>query len=299
MSTPSPALRAYPPPDPPAALSAGTELRPDLLIAPDLRLLKPLGGGDRYEAWIAWHDRLLAPVVVKLLRPHLAGDERARRAIAREVEALSRLSHPVLVRSFGANLDAAVPHLTLELLDGPRLSTLLRRYGPLSGEQAVLLARQLASALHYIANQGWVHLDVKPRNIIVMATPRLIDLSVARPIEVARRTTGVGTAAYMAPEQIDPARAGEIGPPSDVFGFGATLHEALAARQAFPATPQEPFPQLRSDRPTLPTKTPPVLAALVTAALDPDPARRPDAATVHDALDDLVTWAARSGRRLR
>ncbi len=268
-------------------------------LSRDLRLMQPLGGGDRYEVWVAWDDRLLAPVVVKLLRPNLIGDERARRAMAREAEALGGLWHPVLVRSFGADLGAAVPYLTLELLEGPRLSTLLRRYGPLSAEQVVLMARRLASALHYMAAEAWVHLDVKPRNIIVTATPRLIDLSVARPIAVARRTTGVGTAAYMAPEQIDPARAGSIGPASDVFGLGATLHEALTGRPAFPSSHAERHPQLRLERPVLPPKTPPVLAALVSAALEPDPAARPTAGNIHDELDELTTWAARSARRLR
>lgn len=275
------------------ALEAGSH------IGPELWLLERLGGGDRYEAWVAWDDRLLAPVVVKLLRPHLLSEARSRRAMEREVQALLRLSHPVLVRPFGADLDAPVPYLTLELLEGPRLSTLLRRHGPLSAEQAVLLARQLASALHYIAGEGWVHLDVKPRNVIVTATPRLIDLSVARPMAVARRTSGVGTGAYMAPEQIDPRRSGEIGPPSDVFGLGATVYEALTARQAFPSLPDDPHPQLGVDRPALPPKTPHQLAALVTAALDPDPARRPAAARIHDELDDLAVWAGRSARRLR
>lgn len=274
-------------------------LEPGAELAAGLRLLERLGGGDRYEAWIAWDDRLLVPVVAKLLRPELRDDPRALGAIAREAHALHLLEHPVLVRSFGSHLDGTLPYLVLEFLDGPRLSTLLRRHGPLSIEQVVLMARQLAAALHYMGHEGWVHLDVKPRNVIMTASPRLIDLSVARPIRVARGTTGVGTDAYMAPEQILPERSGEIGPPSDVFGLGATLLEALTGRQPFPASRTERHPQLRPDRPPLPEQAPSLLRDLVAATLDDRPDRRPTAAAVHDALDGLAEWAHRSIRRLR
>ena len=268
-------------------------------LAPGRRVLHLLGGGDRYEAYVVWEDSLLAPLVAKVLRPHLLADQRARAGMAREAEALERLRHPALPRGFGAELAADAPHLLLELLDGPRLSTLLRRHGPLSAEQVVLLGRQVASALHYIAHEGWVHLDVKPRNIIMAAAPKLIDLSVARPISLARRTSGVGTDAYMAPEQVDPGRRDEIGPPSDVFGLAAVLYEALTGRQAFPPAPRARFPQLGTFRPHFPDKTPPPVAELLAAALDDRPERRPTAAGIHDGLDELVGWAARSGRRFR
>ena len=81
---------------------------------------------------------------------------------------------------------ATRPHLVLEHLEGPRLSSLIRRYGPLPPEQLVPLATQLCSALHYLAAEGVVHLDVKPANTIMAAPPRLIDLSVAMPLAAAR-----------------------------------------------------------------------------------------------------------------
>src|SRR5687768_3682802 len=96
-------------------------------IVPGRHALKLLGGGDRYEAYVAWDDRLHVPVVAKLLRPHLVEDARSRRAIDAEAVALERLQHPVLVRSFGAVLHGNRPHLILEHIEGPRLSTLLRR----------------------------------------------------------------------------------------------------------------------------------------------------------------------------
>jgi serine/threonine protein kinase len=239
-------------------------------------------------------------VVAKVLRRHLVDDPGARAAIAAEADALEQLQHPVLVRSFGSDLDGDRPHLVLEFLDGPRLSTLLRKFGPLAAEQLVPLARQLCSALQFIAAEGWVHLDVKPRNIVMTASPRLIDLSVARRQAEARHIgRHVGTDAYMAPEQCDPARFGEIGPPADVWGLGATLFECLTARQAFPADGVGRFPQLRNDPPALPVKVPTPLAAAVRASLVSDPAARPTAAELDEMFEPLAEWSSRAIRRLR
>jgi serine/threonine protein kinase len=275
-------------------------LEPGDAIVPGRRALKLLGGGDRYEAYVAWDDRLHIPVVAKVLRPDLVDDPGARHAIAAEAEALDRLQHPVLVRSFGAVLDGERPHLILEFLDGPRLSTLIRRYGPLAAEQLVPLAMQVCSALQFMAGEGWVHLDVKPRNIVMTSSPRLIDLSVARPSSAARRLRRpTGTDAYMAPEQCDPARFSQVGPPADVWGLGATLFEALTARQAFPADNLGRFPQLRVGAPRLPEKAPPALTAAVAACLVDDPGSRPTAGELEELLEPLAEWSARALRRLR
>lgn len=269
-------------------------------IAPGRSALRLLGGGDRYEAYVAWDDRLHLPVVAKVLRRHLVADPNARAAIAAEAEALEALQHPVLVRSFGAVLTGDRPHLVLEFLDGPRLSTLIRKYGPLAAEQLVPLARRLCSALAFLAGEGWVHLDVKPRNIVMTSSPRLIDLSVTRRVDAARRiAVPVGTDAYMAPEQCDPARFSLIGPPADIWGLGATLFEALAGRQAFPHDGGARFPQLRTPPPSLPEKAPPALATAVLACLADDPAARPTAEQLDEILEPLGDWSARAMRRLR
>jgi serine/threonine protein kinase len=278
----------------------GWSFAPGAAIVPGRRALKLLGGGDRYEAWVAWDDRLHSPVVAKLLRRDVVDDPSARAAIAAEAEALERLQHPALVRSFGAVLDVDRPHLILEFLDGPRLSTLIRKFGPLAAEQLVPLGRRICSALQFMAGEGWVHLDVKPRNIVMTSSPRLIDLSVTRrQVDARRITRPVGTDAYMAPEQCDPARFGEIGPAADVWGLGATLFEALAGRQAFPTSGVARFPQLRKPPPPLPDKVPPALAAAIGACLQDDPSRRPTAAELDEALEPLAEWSARAVRRLR
>jgi eukaryotic-like serine/threonine-protein kinase len=256
-------------------------------IAEGLRAVRLLGGGLRYEAYLAWHDHLRALVVVKVLRPDLVDDEATRAGLRGEAQALDYLAHPQLLRSFGARLDHARPHVILEFIEGPRLSTLIRRYG-VNIEQLLPLALNLCSVLHYLAHEGYVHLDVKPRNIIMGHEPRLIDLSIARRMEDLAALRGpVGTDAYMAPEQCDPARFATIGPPADVWGLGATLHEALTGRQPFEKGPER-FPQLRRPPRPLPADVPAPLAELVRACMAPHPEQRPTAGELADRLEPLV-----------
>ena len=231
------------------AIGPGDELVPGVVAE------KRLGGGERYEAYLGWHDQLFAPVVVKMVRPALVEDRSTLRGLAREVEMLRRLAHPVIVRTFGHQLDGPRPHVVLEHLDGPRLSTLLRKFGPLPLEQLLPLGLEMCSALHYLRVESVVHLDVKPSNIIMGSPPRFIDLSIARSVEQARVLDHVvGTDAYMAPEQCDPPRTGNPDVAADVFGLGATLFEAASGAQPFArgsreehALPHERWPQLTED----------------------------------------------------
>ena len=278
-------------------LDEGTE------IAPRRSVLKALGGGHEYEVYLVWDDTLFAIMVAKLLRPHLLGDERSRRHLEREAEALERLAHPVLLRGFGAVLDGEYPHVLVEHLEGPTLRRLIKRGGPLPLEQSLPLALHIASAIHYLATEDIVHMDVKPDNIVMGIPPRLIDLSVARPVERARRIRGaIGTNAYMPPEQCLPGEAGEIGPASDVWGLGATIFHAVAGERPFPrptseddgAPVEERFPQLVEDPGPLPDHVPSELAGVVLASLRKDPDERPSASEMALALQPLV--AALPGR---
>jgi len=261
-------------------------------IAPGLDAVRRLGGGKAFEAYLAWDARRHALVVAKLLRPHLLGDTKALAALRREAAALDRFSHPVLPRLFDARLDGERPLLVLELLDGPRLSTVIRRF-PVSVEQVLPLALQLCSALHYLAVEGWVHLDVKPSNVILSSPPRLIDLSIARPVADARRLeTPAGTHRYMAPEQCERASFGRIGPATDVWGLGATLYEAITRRRPFPDAPEGAegrgrFPQLDVAPAPLPQGLPDELAEVVFRCLSRNPDSRPTAADVAAVLEPV------------
>jgi serine/threonine protein kinase len=276
-------------------------------IAPGRTVLRAIGGGSRYEALLVWDERLYAIMVAKVLRPDQAEDEHALRELRREAEALERLAHPVIVRGFDAVLDGLYPHLLIEHLEGPTLRRLIKRGGPVQLLQALPLALHVASALHYMAREGMVHLDVKPDNIVMGVPPRLIDLSIASDLERAARLRGpIGTDSYMAPEQC--GAGGGMGPASDVFGLGATLFHAVTGYKPFPRErgardsddPEVRFPQLTRDPLPLPEPLPSPLARLVERMLARDPSARPAAGAVATELEPLVAALPRRltfGRR--
>jgi serine/threonine protein kinase len=269
-------------------------------IVPGRVALSRLGGGTLFETYLAWDDRLFFIVVAKLIRPDRVGEASAANRLGREAETLARLSHPVLVRSFGAVLEGSRPHLVLEHTEGPTLKSLLRKYGPLPLEQILPLALNLCSALHYMGTQGIVHLDVKPGNVIMGAPPVLIDLSLARPLkQAAEITTPIGTEPYMAPEQCDPGNRGTIGPAADVWGLGVSLFEALTGRRPFPRNggnvedPVARFPQLGREPDPLPPDTPLAVAETVLRCLEKDPSERPTAIELGMSLQPVVASARR------
>lgn len=277
-------------------------------IAPGRSVLKSLGGGSRFEAMLVWDERLHAIMVAKVLRPDQAEDDKALRELRKEATALDRLAHPVIVRGFGAVLDGPYPHVLIEHLEGPTLRRLLRKGGSLPLQQLLPLALHIASALHYMSAEGMAHLDVKPDNVVMGVPPRLIDLSIATPLEECPRLRGpIGTDSYMPPEQCI-RDSGEIGSPSDVFGLGATLSRALMGAKPFPRErgaaesedPEVRFPQLVRGPEPLPDWVPADLARLIERMLAHDPGARPRAADVAEELEPLVAALPRKmtfGRR--
>lgn len=279
-------------------------------IVPDRFALKKLGGGYDYEAYLAWDEKLAFLTVAKILRPHLVGNDRAEKGLAREAGALGRLQHPLLVRGFGAVLRGPRPHVLMEHLEGPHLARLIRRHGPLPLEQFIPLAMNLCSVAHYLANEKMLHLDIKPRNIVVGVPPRLIDLSVARSFSRAERITGqVGTDLYMAPEQCEPNKHFTIGPPADVYGIGATLYQSICGKRPFERPDgydvndlHERFPQLsQTPEPLDPKKVPSIVADAIMDCLRNDPNERPTARELMDRLEPVLAALPRKHRlgRLR
>jgi eukaryotic-like serine/threonine-protein kinase len=271
-------------------------------ITPELTVLRLLGGGSAYEAYLAFDDLTWSPVVVKVVRPAQVLREGTLRGLRREVATLESVRHPAVVRCLRAQLEGDRPHVVLENLDGPRLSTLIRRHGPLEPAQYLPLGIEVATAVHYFRRQGLVHLDIKPSNVIMGAPAKLIDLSVARPLDdAAALEQPVGTDAYMAPEQCDPPTSGRPGPPTDVWGLGATLFEAVAGHRPFEGVrledvaPADRLPQLSTSPRPLPDRTPAAVADVVRACLAADPADRPAPSDVADALGSVLERLPRGG----
>src|SRR5829696_2547853 len=239
-------------------LRAGDELVPGRAVH------ALLGGGTSYEAYLVFDQELHYAAVAKVLRPSRAEDVGARRGLAREAALLEQLRHPVVVRSLGAVPDGPRPHMLLEHLEGPRLSTLVRRHGPLALEQLLPLALELASALHHLRVRGLVH------------------LSVARTVEQAAALQHVvGTDGYLAPEQELPW-TGEVGPAADVHGLGATLVHAATGR-----------PPTGGGLGGLPDGVPSRLLGIVRSCLAPRPADRPTPAQVAEAVEPLIALLPR------
>jgi serine/threonine protein kinase len=267
-------------------------------IAEGRSVVENLGGGRRYEVYLVWDERLYSLAVAKVLRPDRVERDSAVRALRREAELLERLAHPVVVRGFDAVLEGDYPHVLIEYLDGVMLRRLISRHGRLPLEQLMPVAQQILSALHYLSTEGVVHLDVKPGNIVMGVPPRLIDLSLARPVEsAAELQKAVGTWSYMAPEQCDPlSHPGEVGLPADIWGLGATLHHAISGEFPFARAREAAAssdlrircPQLVEEPAPLPKDVPPLLQRLIAEMLARDPGQRPSPSEVADALEPLA-----------
>jgi serine/threonine protein kinase len=231
LGVPIASARCTEPCGPPAA-GGEWDLRRGDSLAPGRRVVRRLGDGGAHEAFLV-ETAASGLAVAKLPRPSLAGDVHRLVSLRDEGDALSRLSAPAVPRHLDTVLTGAHPHLLMEYVAGPTLCTAIAARGPLPASVVAGLGRVLALGLAAIARAGWVHLDVKPANIVLNAVPRLLDFELARPAaDAARMTRAAGTWDYNPPEQRAAATAseGRIGPAADVFALALTLGEALAGR---------------------------------------------------------------------
>jgi serine/threonine protein kinase len=278
-------------------------LAPGTAIAPGYEVIEHLSRGRRLDVYDAWSEERGARVVIKALRPDRADEPQPRRSLAREGELLERFTHPHIVR--GYETLAEPPLIVLETLPGATLDSLAEDPDTeLSAPELAHLGMHIGSAIGYIHRQGFLHLDLKPSNVIANGQiAKLIDLSLAQPPGPA--PPGIGTWLYMAPEQ---ARGGVLGPPGDVWGLGAVLFEMATGEPPFddpdydgvPTTDdrvgseasEPPYPQLTSSAPRLEDRRPDLpreLAELVADSLAAAPEERPP---VDDVLRRLAEIAA-------
>ena len=175
-------------------------------------------------------ERLGRQVAVKRLHADSPVDVEHR--FTREAKLGASLNHPNLVSVFDTTTDDEGVLIVMEFVDGEPLSRVLRR-GPLRPEEVVRMVRDLGDALDHAHAQGVVHRDVKPGNVLIRhdGLTKLADLGIATASDgtrITRSGTVLGTAAYMAPEQLD---GSEAGPPADIYALAAIAFEALSGKK--------------------------------------------------------------------
>ena len=263
--------------------------RPGQEVAPGYRVIAHLRRGHDLDAYDAWSDERYCRCVLKTPRPDRTHRPRVRRLLLAEGRLLLGLAHPNLVRAYDlVRTRPGQPVLVLETLTGATLSYLLHGGGreQLAVPDLAQLGRQLCSVIRYLHDRGYLHLDLKPSNIIAdTGRAKVVDLGHAR--HPGDCPGGVGTPASMAPEQV---LGGYLGPAADVWGIGLVLFEAATGVQPFepPGGPsgEDDCPQV--DHPAPPVSRLRRLPRALTDALDGclrrDPADRPTLAELWSAL---------------
>jgi serine/threonine-protein kinase len=186
--------------------------------------------------WEAEDRVLTRRVAIKVLHPHLAGDEGFRTRFRREAVAAAGLAHPHVVTTYDTGHDSEVAYIVMELVEGTTLARLLEQDGPLPVAKAVDIAVQVADALDCAHSHGLIHRDVKPANILLRPDGhvKVADFGIAKAAagasDLTRTGVVLGTAKYLSPEQVsgDPAEAA-----SDVYALGVVLYEMLCGSPPF------------------------------------------------------------------
>ena len=216
---------------------------------PDVMLEKELGRGGMGVVYRGRQVYLDRAVAVKLLLVHGAEGEEFVRRFQREAKILASLAHPNIVACYQAGVTAANnPYLVMEFIDGPTLKGWIEQHGRVPVAQAVAITRDLARALDHAHEQGIIHRDVKPENVLLAKqsapvvgafpfTAKLVDLGLARPsagvgdMNLTRQGVVMGTPSTMAPEQFDDPD--NVDYRADIYGLGCVLYHALVGKPAF------------------------------------------------------------------
>ncbi len=279
--------------------AGGQRLRPGALFAHRYEVKELIGEGGMGVVYRAFDRELQEPVAIKTLRSEaLAADGAALERFKQEIRLARRIAHRNVVRTYDLGEVDGVYYLTMEFVEGTSLKQLIASRGRLPVPVAVTIGKQLCRALDVAHEQGIIHRDIKPQNIVVEPSGflKVMDFGIARLAHspagagLTREGTSVGTPDYMSPEQL----AGmELDPRSDLYAAGVVLFECVAGRVPFEAETtwaliakhlEEEPPDPRRLNPDVPEG----LVAVILRAL----AKRPEdrfrnAAEMHDALAAL------------
>ncbi|HEX9053955.1 MAG TPA: protein kinase, partial [Gemmatimonadales bacterium] len=252
------------------------------------RLLRELGGGGMSRVYLAEETALGRQVVIKVLPPELAAGINVER-FRREIQLAAKLQHPHVVPLLAAGRAGELLFYTMPFIEGESLRAKLTREGELPVVDAVRLLRDVVDALAYAHEQGVLHRDIKPDNVLVSRNHGLVtDFGVAKALSEAAAGQGaptgftsagvaMGTPTYMAPEQAtaDPT----IDHRADIYSVGIMAYEMLAGHPPFAGRTPQQLLAAHVNRPPEPLGTvrssiPPDLAAVVMRCLEKRPADR-------------------------
>ncbi len=281
------------PPPRPDGTPAPTEIqpifRPGTILDDRYRLETPLGTGGMGEVWRAFDLKLRVEVALKRLRPELLEDAQRAELLRREVRAARDVTSPHVCRIYDLVEAAGGELVSMEFVDGTTLQSVLDRRGPLDLAEAGDTARQLLAGLAAIHEAGLVHCDLKPSNVMITRSGRvvLMDFGIARGLADTLPAGFAGTPAYMAPEQL---RGEDLDERADLYAAGIVLAEMLGVQAADPSSSrQELWKRLRTQPPQVPEGPwqPVIRRAVATTRED----RYPTAAELIRALEEIAQVA--------
>lgn len=271
------------------------------LLAGRYALVAPLGRGGMGQVWEGRDQRLGRPVAVKLLTADaLAGQSKPDSLVLRfkrEAAVTAGLAHPCVPAVYDAGEHEGGLFLVMEIVDGFTIGDLIAEHGPLPVAWVAAIGAQVASVLAAAHDRGIVHRDIKPQN--VMLTPdgaaKVLDFGVASLLgqRITSTGAGVGTLAYMAPEQLHNL---PVTPRTDLYALGCLLYEMLAGEPVFTAASPAGLMRLHLDAAPAPVRRPdlpPELDRLVRQLLEKDPVRRPPDAW--ETLNRLLPYVVPPG----
>jgi len=252
------------------------------LIAKRYELAELVGTGGMSSVYRA-HDRLLErDVALKVLHEQFTADTDYVERFRREARSVAQLSHPNIVTVIDRGEQDGRQFIVFEYIDGENLKSLVEREGPLPEDEAVRLTLQVARGLGFAHDNGLVHRDVKPQNVLLNGDhqAKVTDFGIARSLEVkgglTQTGTVMGTSDYIAPEQ---ARGAHVDEQSDIYSLGVVLYELLTGEVPFPGDNfvavamrhiNEPPPSVRERRPDVS----PRLDAVIRRAMAKEPRDR-------------------------
>lgn len=252
-----------------------------------------VGSGGIGILYRARQLRLDRPVALKLVDAEVARQPVVRERLRREARTVAALDHPNIVPLYEAGEEDGTLYIATRWVDGTELGAVIRRDGPLEPRRAARIAAQIASALEVAHEQGLLHRDVKPSNMILTSEDHvyLTDFGLTKRADSASGFTAagqmLGTIDYVAPEQIE---GGEADPRGDVYGLACVLFETLVGTAPFAGESggmAKMWAHLNAEPPSAREQRPEVPEALddaIRAALAKKPDDRPSAAAFGPAV---------------